>query len=72
MKAYEFPLTVDRDGKVFIPEDLKKVLPRNEEIRCIALVPEAVDKKFRSATNDPNSQEFSYYLPPNEAVYDDF
>jgi bifunctional DNA-binding transcriptional regulator/antitoxin component of YhaV-PrlF toxin-antitoxin module len=72
MKAYEFPLSIDREGKVIIPEDLRKVLPKNEEIRCIALVQESADKKFRAELNDPNQQEFSYYMPPNEAVYDDF
>jgi bifunctional DNA-binding transcriptional regulator/antitoxin component of YhaV-PrlF toxin-antitoxin module len=72
MKAYEFPLSIDREGKITIPEELRKVLPKNEEIRCIALVQETEDKKFRSAMNDLSQQEFSYHFPPNEAVYDDF
>ena len=72
MKAYEFVMSVQKDGKITFPEELLKVLPRNEEIRGILLVQEVQDKKFKSSVNDIKGQEYSYYFPPNDAVYDDF
>ncbi|NCQ19432.1 MAG: hypothetical protein COZ80_04885 [Ignavibacteria bacterium CG_4_8_14_3_um_filter_37_9] len=73
MKAYEYQVQVDQNGKLILPDQIKNVLPKNETVRVLFLVDEAKDKKIKSMSNDPNSQEFSYSLLQNdEAVYDDF
>ena len=73
MKAYEYLVKVDQNGKLILPDQIKNVLPINETVRLLVLVDEAKDKKIKSMSSDPNSQEFSYSLLQNdEAVYDDF
>jgi hypothetical protein len=41
MKAYEFPATVTTDGDIEIPATLAELLPPNQQVRVIVLVPEA-------------------------------
>jgi len=73
MKAYEYQVQVDQNGRLLLPDQIKNILPKNETVRILFLVDEAKDKKLKSMTSDPNSQEFSYSLLQNdEAVYDDF
>jgi len=73
MKAFEYLARVDQNGKLILPDQIKNVLPKNETVRVLFLVDEAKDKKIKSISSDPNSQEFSYSLLQNdEAVYDDF
>lgn len=73
MKAYEYQVKVDQNGKLVLPDQIKQALPKNEIIRVLFLIDEAKDKKLKAITSDPNSQEFSYSLLQNEeAVYDDF
>ena len=73
MKAYEYQVQVDQNGRLLLPDQIKNILPKNETVRILFLVDEAKDKKLKSLTSDPNSQEFSYSLLQNdEAVYDDF
>ena len=42
MRAYEFPVRVTEEGHLELPERLAEVLPRNQTVRMIVLVPEAV------------------------------
>lgn len=72
MKAYEFLLNITKEGKPEIDPALLKILPKNQKIRGILLVEEAMDKKFRSNELNIQQQEFSYGFGPQEAVYDDF
>lgn len=72
MKAYEGNIHLTKAGKVIVPEELLKLLPKEENIRAIFLVDEPIDKKFKSAVTDIKTQEYYYGLPLDEAVYDDF
>jgi len=73
MKAFEYLVKVDQNGKLILPDQIKHILPKNETVRILFLVDEAKDKKIKSMSTDPNAQEFSYSLLQNdEAVYDDF
>jgi len=72
MKAYEGLLKIDKDGKIFIPEELLKLLPKNENIRAVFLIDEPIDKQYKSAVSDNKVQEYYYGLPVDQAVYDDF
>ncbi len=72
MKAYEFTISINKEGKVVIPQEVKKYLPKNEEIRCIALVMESNEKKHKSSVNEISQQEYNYGLTSSEAIYDDF
>ena len=40
MKAYEFPATVTPEGDIEIPTTLSELLPPNQQVRVIVLVPE--------------------------------
>ena len=40
MRAYEFPVKVTEEGNLELPERLADVLPRNQTVRVIVLVPE--------------------------------
>ena len=73
MKAYEYQVKVDQNGKLILPDQIKNILPKNETVRILFLVDEAKDKKLKSVTSDIASQEYSYsLLQSDEAVYDDF
>lgn len=73
MKAYEYLVKVDPNGKLILPDQIKNILPKNETVRILFLVDEAKDKKIKAVTSDIASQEYSYsLLQSDEAVYDDF
>jgi len=73
MKAYEYHVKVDQNGKLILPDQIKNVLPKNETVRILFLIEEAKDKKIKAITSDVAEQEYSYSLmQDDEAVYDDF
>ncbi|HRI46210.1 MAG: hypothetical protein KF721_00735 [Ignavibacteriaceae bacterium] len=72
MKAFEFMLKTDSKGKVCIPDEVIKLLPKNQSIRMILLIEEEQDKKINSSVTEIRAQEYYYALKDNEPVYDDF
>ncbi|MCE1189631.1 MAG: hypothetical protein LWX56_10885 [Ignavibacteria bacterium] len=72
MKAYECLIRISKEGVITIPPKLMKILPKEQDLRSLVLVPEAEDQKYRTAVNDINQQEFSYYIPPSEGIYDEY
>ena len=45
MKAYEYQIKVDQNGKLVLPDQTKHVLPKNGIVRVLFLIDEAKDKK---------------------------
>lgn len=72
MKAYEIQIRISKDGKVTIPEPAIKALPKETDLRAIILAPEASDKIYSSSVNNIKVQEFSYFIPPTEGIYDEY
>lgn len=72
MKAYEVPIRISKDGRITIPEAMLKALPKEVDMKAVILVQESSDKVYTSAVNDYKVQEFSYYIPPTEGVYDEY
>lgn len=72
MKAFECTFKVSEEGKVVFPDSLTKLLPKNEELRCIILVDEGNEKEIRTSITEMKTQEFFYGLPVQTGIYDDF
>ena len=71
MKAYEFPALVSDEGKILLPESLKKNLSKDQAIRVIVLVDEPSDQ------SDENSwwqklatQQMLSGYSEEDAIYD--
>ncbi|MDP2303099.1 MAG: hypothetical protein Q8N03_11830 [Ignavibacteria bacterium] len=72
MKAFEFRIKTDNKGKICIPDEIIKLLPKNQSIRLLFLIDEEHDKKINSSVTEIRAQEYYYALKDNEPVYDDF
>lgn len=72
MKAYEITFRIDKRNKILFPENLIKVLPKEEDIRAIVLLSEPSEKEFRAEMQTIQGQEYGYSYINTDAVYDDF
>lgn len=72
MKAYEITFRIDKRNKILFPENLIKVLPKEEDIRAIVLLSEPSEKEFRTEMQTIQGQEYGYSYINTDAVYDDF
>lgn len=72
MKAYEITFRIDKRNKIIFPENLIKVLPKDEDIRAIVLLNEPSEKTFRTEMQTIQGQEYGYSYISTDAVYDDF
>ncbi|GMU87315.1 MAG: hypothetical protein AMXMBFR48_25560 [Ignavibacteriales bacterium] len=72
MKAYEITFRIDKRNKIQFPENLVKVLPKEEDIRAIVLLNEPSEKEFRTEMQTLQGQEYGYSYINTDAVYDDF
>lgn len=72
MKAYEITFRIDKRNKIQFPENLIKVLPKEEDIRAIVLMNEPSEKEFRTEMQTIQGQEYGYSYINTDAVYDDF
>lgn len=72
MKAYEITFRIDKRNKIQFPENLVKVLPKEEDIRAIVLLNEPSEKEFRTEMQTLQGQEYGYSYINMDAVYDDF
>ncbi|MCC6550631.1 MAG: hypothetical protein IT279_11235 [Ignavibacteriaceae bacterium] len=72
MKAYEISFRIDKRNKIQFPENLIKVLPKEEDIRAIVLMNEPSEKEFRTEMQTIQGQEYGYSYINTDAVYDDF
>ena len=68
MKAYEFPSTVTRDGKLEVPTDIAGMLPRGQPVRLIVLVyePGEEDADWQTIT----AEQFLAGYSEADAIYD--
>ncbi len=45
MKAYEFPVKVSPEGRLDLPDSVLELLPRDQMVRVIILLPESDDSE---------------------------
>lgn len=68
MKAYEFPIKMDRDGRIEVPDDLKSVLPADRNVRVILLVDETTDEQSEWKQN--TAEQFLAGYAEADSIYD--
>jgi hypothetical protein len=70
MKAYEIPVKVAAEGKMELPDALLAVLPRNQTVRVIILVPESADREEDTAWSRLATEQFLAGYSETDSVYD--
>jgi hypothetical protein len=70
MRAYELPVVLTPDGKLELPEKLRKLLPREGTARMIVLVPDPDDASENQAWAQLTADQFSAGYAAADAVYD--
>ena len=69
MKAYEFPAKVTSEGKLELPESMLAVLPRDQIVRVIVLIPEAADDE-QAAWAKLTAEQFLAGYSEADSIYD--
>ncbi|MGQ9631705.1 MAG: hypothetical protein ACUVXI_15550 [bacterium] len=70
MKAYEIPLKVTAEGKVELPDALLPLLPREQVVRAIILVPESTDVEEQAAWSRLTAEQFFAGYSEADSIYD--
>lgn len=69
MKAYETPAKVTEEGRIELPDALLAVLPRNQTIRVIILVPESADREENAAWSRLAAEQFLAGYSEADSIY---
>lgn len=70
MKAYELPVKVTPEGKLELPETLRSLLPRDQVIRLIILIPEPTDSEEQEAWARLAAEQFLGGYSEADSIYD--
>lgn len=70
MKAYELPIKVTPEGKLELPETLSALLPREQVVRVIILVPEPTDAEEQIAWSRLTVEQFFAGYSEADSIYD--
>jgi len=70
MKAYELPVKVTPEGKLELPEALLALLPREQVVRVIFLVPEPEDSEEHTMWSRLTVEQFFAEYSEADAIYD--
>ncbi len=70
IKAYDLPLKVTKDGKLELPETLRKQLLNEHFVRVIVLLPEPSDQRDDDGWARIPEQEFLQGYSGADSVYD--
>jgi hypothetical protein len=70
MKAYELPVKVTPEGELELPETLLALLPRDQIIRVIILIPEPTDSKEQDAWARLTAEQFLAGYSEADSIYD--
>jgi hypothetical protein len=70
MKAYELPVKVTPEGELELPETLLALLPRDQIIRVIILIPELTDSKEQYAWARLTAEQFLAGYSEADSIYD--
>jgi len=69
MKAYELPIKVTPEGKLELPETLSALLPREQVVRVIILVPEPTDAEEQAAWSHLTAEQFFAGYSEADSIY---
>ena len=70
MKAYEFPIKVNAEGKLDIPSAITEILPSGQVVRLIILIREPEDVDEQAAWADLAAEQFLAGYSEADAIYD--
>lgn len=70
MKAYELPVKVTPEGELELPETLRTLLPRDQVIRLIILIPEPSGSKEQDAWARLTAEQFLEGYSEADSIYD--
>jgi hypothetical protein len=69
MKAYETSMKITSEGKLELPPNITKLLPRNQMVRAIILIPEASESEEAAWERLTVEQFFNGYGEA-DSIYD--
>lgn len=70
MRAYEIPVKVTAAGKIEFPEAILDLLPREQFVRAIILVPEPTDQEEQWTWSKLTVEQFSAGYIEADSIYD--
>jgi hypothetical protein len=70
MKAYEIPIKVTKEGKIELLDALLELLPREQVVRVIILVPEPTDAEGQAAWSRLTTEQFFAGYSEADSIYD--
>ena len=70
MKAYEIPVEVTKEGKIELPDPLLELLPREQLVRMIILIPEPTDAEEQGAWSRLTAEQFLAGYDEADSIYD--
>lgn len=70
MKAYEFTVKKNSDGKINLPDNLIRLLNENQNVRLIVLIDEQLSKKVDLDWDNLTETEFLAGYDEADSIYD--
>jgi len=71
MKAYEFPSKVTSEGRLELPDTLKKLLPVDQVVRVIILLSEPTERDDEEVWARLTTEQFLTGYSDADSVYDE-
>jgi mRNA interferase MazF len=70
MKAYEIPIKVTREGRIELLDALLELLPREQVVRVIILIPEPTDIEEQAVWSRLTEEQFFAGYSEADSIYD--
>ena len=70
MKVYEIPIKVTKEGKIESLDALLELLPREQVVRVIILVPDPTDAEEQAAWSHLTAEQFFWGYSELDSIYD--
>jgi hypothetical protein len=70
MKAYEIPIKVTKEGEIELLDALLELLPREQVVRVIILVPESTDAEEQAVWSRLTTEQFFAGYNEADSIYD--
>lgn len=70
MKAYELPVKVTTEGQLKLPEAFLALLPREQVVRVIIMIPEPIDLEECTMWSRLTAEQFFAGYSEADSIYD--
>jgi hypothetical protein len=70
MKAYEIPIKITQEGEIESLDALLELLPRDQVVRVIILIPEPTDAEEQTAWSRLTAEQFLAGYSEADSIYD--